>query len=68
MTFKEEDKSKLKRQTGRQSITLALEGRWQEAIDANKTIVDNFPDDVNAFNRLGRAYTELGDYAQARNA
>ncbi|MDO8578091.1 MAG: tetratricopeptide repeat protein [Dehalococcoidales bacterium] len=68
MSFKEEDKAKLKRQSGRQSIALAVEGKWQEAIDANKAIIENFPDDVNAYNRLGRAYTELGDYARARAA
>lgn len=66
--YKEEDKAKLKRQSGRQSIALAIEGKWQEAIGANKSIIENFPNDVNAYNRLGRAYTELGDYAQARAA
>jgi hypothetical protein len=68
MSYKEADKAKLKRQSGRQSIELAIEGKWQEAVDANKTIIESFPNDVNAFNRLGRAYTELGDYAQARAA
>ncbi len=68
MSYKEEDKAKLKRQSGRQSIALAIEGKWREAIDANKAIIENFPNDVNAYNRLGRAYTELGDYAQARSA
>lgn len=68
MTYKEEEKSKLKLKSGRQSIALAIEGKWQEAIDANKAIIENFPGDVNAYNRLGRAYTELGEYAQARAA
>lgn len=68
MSYKEVDRAKLQRQSGRQSIELALEGKWQEAIDANKDIVENFPNDVNAYNRLGRAYTELGDYTQARAA
>ena len=68
MSYREEEKSKLKRQTGRQSIALAIEGKWQDAVSANKEIVENFPNDVNAYNRLGRAYTELGDYAQARAA
>ena len=68
MSYKEADKAKLKRQSGRQSIALALEGKWQEAVDANKAIIENFPNDINAFNRLGRANTELGDYTQARAA
>ena len=68
MSYREEEKAKLKRQSGRQSITFAMQGRWQEAVTANKAIVENFPTDVNAYNRLGRAYMELGDYAQARAA
>jgi hypothetical protein len=68
MSYKDADNAKLKRQSGRQSIELAIEGKWQEAVDANKDIIENFPNDVNAYNRLGRAYTELGDYTQARAA
>jgi tetratricopeptide (TPR) repeat protein len=31
-------------------------------------IVESFPTDVDAYNRLGKAYTELGRYGEARNA
>ena len=68
MSYREEEPIRLKRQSGRQSISLAMQGRWQEAVTANKAIVENFPNDVNAYNRLGRAYMELGDYSQARTA
>lgn len=68
MSYREEERAKLKRQSGRQSISFAMQGRWQEAVAANKAIVESFPNDVNAYNRLGRAYMELGDYAQARAA
>lgn len=68
MSYREEEPTRLKRQSGRQSISLAMQGRWQEAVTANKAIVENFPNDVNAYNRLGRAYMELGDYSQARAA
>jgi tetratricopeptide (TPR) repeat protein len=45
-----------------------MQGRWQEVVAANKTLLDNFPDDIDAYNRLGRAYMELGDYTLAREA
>jgi tetratricopeptide (TPR) repeat protein len=37
-------------------------------VDVNKEIIASFPDDVDTYNRLGRAYMELGNYAQAREA
>ncbi len=59
---------KIRRQTSKQAITLAMEGRWQESIEINKGIIENFPNDVDAHNRLGKAYMELGDYAKAKEA
>ncbi|MDD2252261.1 MAG: tetratricopeptide repeat protein [Dehalococcoidales bacterium] len=54
--------------TSRKAISLAMEGRWQEAVAANLTIIESSPCDVDAYNRLGRAYLELGEYAAARAA
>lgn len=68
MTYEEEKQARLKRQHSKQAIDFALQGRWREAIAANKVIIENFPNDVEAYNRLGRAYIELGEYAQAREA
>ena len=69
MSYQEEERQiRLRRQQGKQAIALAMQGQWQEAIAANKKIIENFPHDVEAYNRLGRAYMELGNYAQAREA
>lgn len=68
MSYQEEEKTRLRRQSSRQAIALAMEGRWQEAVAANKAIIESFPNDVDAYNRLGRALMELGEYAQAREA
>jgi len=68
---RDEEKEKLlrlKQQRGKEAIDLAMKGRWQEAVARNKDIIKSFPDDVDAYNRLGRAYMELGDYTQARGA
>jgi hypothetical protein len=45
-----------------------MEGRWREAVAINKGIIDDFPNDVDAYNRLGRGHMELGEYAQAKGA
>ena len=64
----EEDRTKLGRKLAQEAIALAVEGRWEEAVAANKTLVERFPDDVAAYNRLGRAYIELGSFDQAEEA
>jgi hypothetical protein len=68
MAYQEEKQVRLRRQISRQAISLAMEGRWQESIDINKGLVESFPNDVDAYNRLGKAYMELGEYAQAKEA
>jgi hypothetical protein len=68
MSYQEEEQAGLRRRRSKQAITLAMQGRWREAVVANKSLIENFPNDVNAYNRLGRAYMELGDYSQAREA
>ncbi len=68
MSYREEEKTRLRRQSSRQAIALAMEGRWREAVAANKSLIESFPNDVDAYNRLGRAYMELGEHSQAREA
>jgi hypothetical protein len=59
---------RFKQQRSKEAIDLAMQARWREAVDVNKEIIESFPEDVDAFNRLGRAYMELGNYAQAKEA
>lgn len=68
MPYEKEELVKLIRQSSKQAIALAMEGRWREAVAANKSIIENYPNDVDAYNRLGRAYMELGEYSLARGA
>jgi len=68
MPYRDEEQAKLRRHSSKHAIALAMEGRWREATAANISILSNFPNDVDAYNRLGRAYMELGDYSQAREA
>jgi len=64
----EEEKAQLRQQLSKEAIDLALQGRWEEAEAVNKDIIEKFPTDVEAYNRLGRAFTELGDFDQAKQA
>jgi tetratricopeptide (TPR) repeat protein len=62
----EEEKARLRQQLSKEAINLALQGRWEEAEVVNRDIIEKFPADVEAYNRLGRALTELGDFAGAK--
>ncbi|MCK4722473.1 MAG: tetratricopeptide repeat protein [Dehalococcoidia bacterium] len=58
----------LRRQRTREAIELAMQGRWEEAVAANNSVIEIFPNDINAYNRLGKALTELGRYDDAMEA
>lgn len=66
MTYQEEKQVRLRRRGSRQAVALAMQGRWREAIAVNESLIENFPHDVDAYNRLGKAYMGLGDYARAK--
>lgn len=68
MVHQAEDRAKVRRQRGQAAIQLALQGRWEDAANLNKSLIDAFPTDVDSYNRLGRAMTELGRYGDARGA
>lgn len=63
-----EEKTKLKKYWAEQAVSLALQGRWGEAVTANRNILALFPSDAEAHNRLGKAYAELGKYDSARES
>jgi hypothetical protein len=62
------EKAKLRRQRTNEAIALAMQSRWEEAVAVNKSIIEVFPDDADAYNRLGKALTQLGIYVEAREA
>lgn len=68
MSYQEGEQVRLRRQSSKQAIALAMQGRWKEAVAANRSLIEVFPTDVDAYNRLGRAYMELGEYSQARES
>jgi len=63
-----EEKARLKKQWTELAVKQAQEGQWEEAVSTHKNILNLFPQESDALNRLGKAYTELGQYAEARQA
>lgn len=63
-----EEKARLKKQWTELAVKQAQEGQWEEAVSTNKNILNLFPQESDALNCLGKAYTELGQYAEARQA
>lgn len=68
MTREEERLGRYKQQRSKEAIDLAMQGKWRDAVEVNREIIENFPRDVDAYNRLGRAYMELGQLASATDA
>src|ERR671939_1849441 len=66
--FPTEDRLRQKRTKSEHAISLAMKNRWDEAAQVNREILDLFPNEVDAYNRLGKALTELGRYGEARDA
>jgi tetratricopeptide (TPR) repeat protein len=63
-----EEKARLKKQWTDLAIQQAQAGQWEEAVGTNKNILNLFPFEPDAYNRLGKAHSELGQFAEARQA
>lgn len=68
MPDREEDKARLRRKASQEAISLAMQSRWQEAVTVNQSIIELLPTDIDAYNRLGRAFMELGEFARAKES
>lgn len=66
--FQVEEQARNKRQLTEQAINLAKQNKWEEAIRVNQQLLERYPGNVDALNRLGRALNELGRYREARDA
>lgn len=50
----------------RKAIDAALDSRWHEALKLNQQIIKEDPENIDALNRQGRCYFEMGKLTQAR--
>ena len=62
------DLDRSKKDITKKAIKLATESKWSEAVLANQEIIEDFPWDLEAYNRLGKAFMETGDKNKAANA
>jgi hypothetical protein len=68
MTYQTDDRARMRRQLAEQAINLAMESKWEEAAQVNRQVLSIDPRNADAYNRLGKALTELGRYGEARAA
>lgn len=54
--------------TSNQAIKATLSGDWESAIELNKELLKDQPDDIEALNRMGLAYTVMGDSKGAKRS
>jgi tetratricopeptide (TPR) repeat protein len=67
-TYQPEERERLRRRYNEQAIALALKSQWEEAVEANQKLLSLVPQDLSTLNRLGKALSELGRYAEAKQA
>ena len=68
MAYPAQDQARAKRVRTEQAIQFAMQSRWDDAITANRAIIASFPDEAEAYNRLGKALSETGKIKEAREA
>ena len=60
------DLEKIRQKKTKLAINFAMHGQWKHAINANQDILSIFPNDLDALNRLGKSFSELGDIKNAK--
>lgn len=63
-----EERARARKQMSDQAVKLAVNSRWLEAANLNREYLRMFGDEAEAFNRLGKALSELGQISEARDA
>ncbi|MBO9348793.1 tetratricopeptide repeat protein [Chloroflexus sp. MS-CIW-1] len=64
---KQDEKMRIRRRLQEKAIELAALNRWQEAAELNQQLL-RVGEDVETYNRLGKALFELGKYAESHRA
>ena len=66
--FESEERARIKRIKAEQAVNLAMQSQWVEAVELNGQLIDAYPKDVEARNRLGKALMELGRFEESRES
>ena len=62
------NRQRAKEELAKRAIALAMKSKWPEAVKINMAILQDFPQDVEAYNRLGKALTAEGNVRKAKDA
>jgi len=68
LTTQTQEPSKPKSAYVDEAVRLAVDARWEEAVELNEFIIQSFGADEGSQNRLGKALTELGRLEEAKAA
>jgi hypothetical protein len=68
LTTQTQEPSKPKSAYVDEAVQLAVDARWEEAVELNEFIIQSFGADEGSQNRLGKALTELGRLEDAKKA
>jgi tetratricopeptide (TPR) repeat protein len=68
VTTQSQEPTKPKSAYVEEAVQLAVDARWDEAVELNRYIIESFGVDEGAQNRLGKALTELGQLEDAKVA
>jgi hypothetical protein len=66
LTTQTQEPSKPKSAYVDEAVQLAIDARWEEAVELNEFIIQSFGTDEGSQNRLGKALTELGRLEEAK--
>jgi tetratricopeptide (TPR) repeat protein len=64
---KQDEKQRMRRRLQERAIELAATNSWADAVEINRQIL-GMGEDADTFNRLGKAYLELGQYTQSHDS
>ncbi len=67
-TMSLDERARLKKQMSDQAVKLAVSSRWLEAANLNREYLRTFGEEADAYNRLGKALSELGQVTEARDS
>jgi len=63
-----EERARIKRVKAEQAVNMAMQSRWGEAAELNQQLIEAYPKDVEAHNRLGKSLMEIQRYDESREA
>jgi tetratricopeptide (TPR) repeat protein len=66
--LQQEERQRDRRRLIEEAIKAAMSNSWEESAEKNRKLVELFEPDVEAWNRLGKSFAELGRMSDAREA